>query len=156
MRENDIEGQQYHSLIPLMSLNLFDSVSSENFSTCATTMAPAHSFKICWHCVQSTRSILYLDCFPCNPVFTEACWQVLGGMELTGPSLNPAVTLSWAIHHRQHRLVEHLVVFWLAPILGGVPLPLSLALTHLEKHIQDYCFQLVKTNHTRLCQALII
>ena len=46
--------------------------------------------------------------------------QVLGGMELTGPSLNPAVTFSWAVHHRQHRLAEHLIVFWLAPIAGGM------------------------------------
>ncbi|KAK9810940.1 hypothetical protein WJX73_010268 [Symbiochloris irregularis] len=45
---------------------------------------------------------------------------VLAGMELTGPSLNPAVTFAWAVHHRQHALREHLLVFWAGPILGGL------------------------------------
>ena len=45
--------------------------------------------------------------------------QVLAGMGLTGPSLNPAVTFAWAVNHRQHALLEHLLVFWVAPICGG-------------------------------------
>lgn len=45
--------------------------------------------------------------------------QVIAGMELTGPSLNPAVTFSWAVYQRRQYLSEHFVVFWLAPIAGG-------------------------------------
>ena len=37
-----------------------------------------------------------------------------------GPSLNPAVTFAWAVHHRQHALLEHLLVFRVAPIAGGM------------------------------------
>ena len=69
--------------------------------------------------------------------------QVLAGSELTGPSLNPAVTFAWAAHHRGHTLLEHLVVFWVAPLAGGTDCAIDHharthmhARTHARRHVQ--------------------
>ena len=41
------------------------------------------------------------------------------GTGLTGPSMNPAVTAGWVACHRGQSWPEHLLVYWLGPLLGG-------------------------------------
>ena len=55
-----------------------------------------------------------------RPTAAEAPWsQVYMGTGLTGPSMNPAVTAGWVACHKGQSLPEHLLVFWLGPLLGG-------------------------------------
>ena len=50
---------------------------------------------------------------------------------MTGPSLNPAVTFGWVAHHRKQAVLEHIIVFWLAPIAGGMCAELFHSKNHL-------------------------
>ncbi len=73
---------------------------------------------------------------------------VVAGAELTGPSMNPAIvrccffltmpcwskqacthhqhtsiltqSFGWFFHFKGHELVEHVLVFWVAPLMGGL------------------------------------
>mmetsp|Transcript_20616 Transcript_20616/g.57217 ORF Transcript_20616/g.57217 Transcript_20616/m.57217 type:complete len:81 (-) Transcript_20616:228-470(-) len=45
---------------------------------------------------------------------------ILGGLEYTGPSMNPQVTFCWFWHFEGHSSYEHFLVFWTAPILGAL------------------------------------
>lgn len=74
-----------------------------------------------------------------------AYWTLMGatlvivvvGAELTGPSLNPAIvrgpctgkikpqcaspqSVGWWVHFKGHALIEHVLVFWVAPLTGGL------------------------------------
>lgn len=64
--------------------------------------------------------------------------QVLAGMELTGPSMNPAVTFGWVLHHRQQALWEHVLVFWLAPLAGGQTPFISFLAACTYSHVHAY------------------
>lgn len=45
---------------------------------------------------------------------------VVTGAELTGPSMNPAFTFGWFTQFGTIDVSEHLLVFWLGPLLGGL------------------------------------
>uniref|UniRef100_A0A061SEU6 Aquaporin SIP n=1 Tax=Tetraselmis sp. GSL018 TaxID=582737 RepID=A0A061SEU6_9CHLO len=45
---------------------------------------------------------------------------ILGGMDYTGPSMNPAVTFCWFWHLKGHDALEHAVVFWAGPLAGSI------------------------------------
>jgi hypothetical protein len=42
------------------------------------------------------------------------------GSQLTGPSLNPAITFSWWHHFGGHQPGEHVLVYWAAPFVGAI------------------------------------
>ncbi|KAH7294674.1 hypothetical protein KP509_27G012800 [Ceratopteris richardii] len=44
---------------------------------------------------------------------------ILLGAGYTGPGLNPAHAFAWAFIHGKHSDVEHLLVYWIAPLAGA-------------------------------------
>uniref|UniRef100_A0A7S1T584 Aquaporin n=1 Tax=Tetraselmis chuii TaxID=63592 RepID=A0A7S1T584_9CHLO len=50
----------------------------------------------------------------------SAVLLILGGLNYTGPSMNPAVSFCWFWHYEGHTVMEHGMVFWVAPIVGAV------------------------------------
>ncbi|MCO5577874.1 hypothetical protein L7F22_031709 [Adiantum nelumboides] len=44
---------------------------------------------------------------------------IILGAGYTGPSLNPAHAFAWAYVNNRHSNLEHLLVYWLAPLAGS-------------------------------------
>lgn len=47
-------------------------------------------------------------------------FAVKAGQSTSGPSLNPAYCLAWHFHYGLQSPAEHLLVYWVVPILSGL------------------------------------
>ncbi|KAK9810267.1 hypothetical protein WJX72_007660 [[Myrmecia] bisecta] len=104
----------WQSKFPNFGKGLRPGVSLGSGMACEATLGFLLNLCVLWSIGQKNKYIAFW-----SPL-VATIFLVVAGANLTGPSMNPVVSFSWFFHLRGHALLEHLLVFWVAPLAGAL------------------------------------